>query len=551
MQHVERGVRGEELCHAVVGVLVDDDEAKASVGLPVQGVEERLELGGAVDRRDDKVEAEVWGGSRHRRRLPSAGRGHAARVRRPRRSRCRGDGRGSRRERPPTDGRGSRAGRGRRRLRRRHGRRARCGRGPETPGAPEREAAGSRRRAERRPRRRSGDARGANGRGRRRAPPLARARRRADTLPARLRRSSGPGRSTSTPAERSGGCTACPSAPGRFVGRRSSRRRSSIRPWSSTGPSSSGTSSGTTRPSRRARTTTSGRGCSTSRTATTSPRRSSSTVGTTRKPPRGGRSCSSNAGAGWPCGRSSRSCRISRDSAPSSHGAQEADWRFRRARRGRPPTPSASSWRRSRRDTADVRRAAPRPGRSLEARARRRRAWLSLARPSRSIRRCPWVRCAGWRGGGRPGPSAPLQGGSSGGPAPNRSASRWSCPEPTPYRTGMLDRLAERPDLDLTVVYAAAAVQRRAWGDRRASPRGASRRQAGAGRGARAPARLSAVRRHPRRATAMPTPTSWSSRAGARSLRRQRSPGAGGTASPTCSSSSRTSATPGRAGGGR
>jgi glycosyltransferase involved in cell wall biosynthesis len=37
-------------------------------------------------------------------------------------------------------------------------------------------------------------------------------------------------------------------------------------------------------------------------------------------------------------------------------------------------------------------------------------------------------------------------------------------PEPTPYRTGMLDRLAERPDLDLTVVYAAAAVQRRAWG---------------------------------------------------------------------------------------
>ena len=37
-------------------------------------------------------------------------------------------------------------------------------------------------------------------------------------------------------------------------------------------------------------------------------------------------------------------------------------------------------------------------------------------------------------------------------------------PEPTPYRTGMLDRLAERPDLDLTVVYAAAAVQQRKWG---------------------------------------------------------------------------------------
>jgi glycosyltransferase involved in cell wall biosynthesis len=36
-------------------------------------------------------------------------------------------------------------------------------------------------------------------------------------------------------------------------------------------------------------------------------------------------------------------------------------------------------------------------------------------------------------------------------------------PEPTPYRTGMLDRLAERPELDLTVVYASHAVQRRAW----------------------------------------------------------------------------------------
>jgi glycosyltransferase involved in cell wall biosynthesis len=37
-------------------------------------------------------------------------------------------------------------------------------------------------------------------------------------------------------------------------------------------------------------------------------------------------------------------------------------------------------------------------------------------------------------------------------------------PEPTPYRTGMLDRLAERPQLDLTAVYAARAVQQRAWG---------------------------------------------------------------------------------------
>jgi glycosyltransferase involved in cell wall biosynthesis len=36
-------------------------------------------------------------------------------------------------------------------------------------------------------------------------------------------------------------------------------------------------------------------------------------------------------------------------------------------------------------------------------------------------------------------------------------------PEPTPYRTGMLDRLAERADLDLTVVYAGSSVQQRTW----------------------------------------------------------------------------------------
>ena len=36
-------------------------------------------------------------------------------------------------------------------------------------------------------------------------------------------------------------------------------------------------------------------------------------------------------------------------------------------------------------------------------------------------------------------------------------------PEPTPYRTGMLDRLAQRPEVQLSVVYAAHAVQQRAW----------------------------------------------------------------------------------------
>ncbi len=36
-------------------------------------------------------------------------------------------------------------------------------------------------------------------------------------------------------------------------------------------------------------------------------------------------------------------------------------------------------------------------------------------------------------------------------------------PEPTPYRTGMLDLLAERPDVDLTVVYAGSSLQQRTW----------------------------------------------------------------------------------------
>ena len=36
-------------------------------------------------------------------------------------------------------------------------------------------------------------------------------------------------------------------------------------------------------------------------------------------------------------------------------------------------------------------------------------------------------------------------------------------PEPTPFRTEMLDRVAERPELDLTVLYAGSTVQRRSW----------------------------------------------------------------------------------------
>ena len=36
-------------------------------------------------------------------------------------------------------------------------------------------------------------------------------------------------------------------------------------------------------------------------------------------------------------------------------------------------------------------------------------------------------------------------------------------PEPTPFRTEMLDRVATRPELDLTVLYAGSTVQRRTW----------------------------------------------------------------------------------------
>ena len=45
----------------------------------------------------------------------------------------------------------------------------------------------------------------------------------------------------------------------------------------------------------------------------------------------------------------------------------------------------------------------------------------------------------------------------------DRSVSRSSSRSPRRTRTGMLDRLAEREEVDLTVVYAARAVQQRAW----------------------------------------------------------------------------------------
>ena len=36
-------------------------------------------------------------------------------------------------------------------------------------------------------------------------------------------------------------------------------------------------------------------------------------------------------------------------------------------------------------------------------------------------------------------------------------------PEPTPYRAPLLDRVAARPELDLTVIYAARTVAGRTW----------------------------------------------------------------------------------------
>ena len=50
-----------------------------------------------------------------------------------------------------------------------------------------------------------------------------------------------------------------------------------------------------------------------------------------------------------------------------------------------------------------------------------------------------------------------------------RSASRWSLPEPTPYRSPLFDRVARSPEIDLTVIYAAR--------DRRRTARGRSSRE--------------------------------------------------------------------------
>ena len=108
-------------------------------------------------------------------------------------------------------------------------------------------------------------------------------------------------------------------------------------------------------------------------------------------------------------------------------------------------------------------------------------------------------------------------------------------PEPTPYRAPLLDRVAALDEVELSVVYAAETVAGRTW---HVEPR----HSAVFLRGARCRVRGDAAPRLPRHArslagTCEPGRTSSSSPAGARSLPRQPSPGAGPAASRTSWSS--------------
>ena len=166
-------MRGEQRRDAVVGVLVDDDEPERAMRLRLERVEQRLEGLRAVDRRDDEVEAEISSRFRHRRRLPSAGRGHPARFGPPRRPRRGDDRRGGRRGRARSDERRSRAPRGRRRIGRPYGGRARRGRRREASRDSKSRAARACGRAQRRSGRGARVVRGADGRRRRRVARLA------------------------------------------------------------------------------------------------------------------------------------------------------------------------------------------------------------------------------------------------------------------------------------------------------------------------------------------------------------------------------------------
>ena len=111
------------------------------------------------------------------------------------------------------------------------------------------------------------------------------------------------------------------------------------------------------------------------------------------------------------------------------------------------------------------------------------------------VARCAWplrARSRGpapWRAGSRCGPRCRARGGRGPGAAASgsrratrpeaeadarpcvgatpahrrRSASTVVSPEPTPYRSGLFDRVAERPEVDLTVLYAGRTVAGRTW----------------------------------------------------------------------------------------
>ena len=59
MKDLEPRVGGEHVGDAPVGVLVDDDQPEPAMGLLRERMEERREVVGAVDGRDDEVEAEI------------------------------------------------------------------------------------------------------------------------------------------------------------------------------------------------------------------------------------------------------------------------------------------------------------------------------------------------------------------------------------------------------------------------------------------------------------------------------------------------------------
>ena len=122
-------------------------------------------------------------------------------------------------------------------------------------------------------------------------------------------------------------------------------------------------------------------------------------------------------------------------------------------------------------------------------------------------------------------------------------------PEPTPFRTVMLDRVAERPELDLTALYSDDSIARRTWTIRPTPSRGVPRWRQGSGPLPRAPARVSALAGCLSRAARVTA-------RGRRRLRlehvRRAGDGALVPASPRslrCSSSRATSATRDRAGG--